>query len=165
MSRKWARMVEKNTKSVNKQRQKYGKTLVSSSTSEERVYGRSWISPILLISISLLYMILFSSSYGTAMYWITVISYIVLGLLLFFRRPFLEIRKSELVTRKLGRFKSLEAAEIDHITLQKGFVIIVSKNKKERWVFSRIFYLYNTVEMGERLKKFGVLHDIPVENR
>jgi hypothetical protein len=164
MSRKWERMVDKNTKNVNRQRQKFGKSLVASNSVEDRLLGRNWIPPVLFISIAFFYMITFKSTYGTTMYWITVISYVLLGVMLFFRRPFLAIRKSELVTRKFGGFKSLEAADIGQITVQKGYVVIVSKNKKERWVFSRAFHRYNTLEMGERLKKFGTLHDIPIES-
>ncbi|MEB3102711.1 hypothetical protein [Ferviditalea candida] len=161
MSRKWERMVQKNTEKLNKQRAKFGRTPISEAESS-KIRGRNWVGPILLVLVAIYYMLTFISTSNTSMYWVTAISYLLLAALFVFRRPFLEIDRKNLSTRRFSGFKSLGADDIDQIVIQKGYVIISAKDGKTRWVFSRLIQLYDIGMLSEKLQEFAKNHSIPV---
>jgi hypothetical protein len=170
VSRKWERLVEKNKKNVNKLRDKAGTERVSLASKPDMdiFRGRSLFLPLLLISVSVLFISFFGqTAEKDALYWITVISYFLLGLYFFFlKRPFLKVGKAQLSTRKFGREKFVPAGEVEMIKVQSGYIIISFKNKRSHWVFSGVFNRFNLPAMAARLKEFANQHTIPyvVEN-
>src|SRR3954451_24352715 len=128
MSRKWERMVQKNTKHANKSRAKQGKPLLSESASDAafRIRGRNWSLPLLLFCVGLFCLIAFrNTNQDENLYWITGGSYILLGLFTFaVRRPFLKIGKTFLLTRRFTGDKRAEAQQIEQITVSKDSVVI-----------------------------------------
>lgn len=167
MSRKWERMVQKNTKVTNKHRVSQGKSTLSEvgKPKVDRHLGRNIVFPLLFAGVSVFFSIAFIGIPGqsTGMYWFTVISYMALALLFFIRRPFLNITKDAVSTRKFGSIQYVKAEDIKLITLQPGYVIIELKTKKSNWVFSRAFNRYDTAAMATALQIFAAGHGIPVE--
>lgn len=163
MSRRWERMVQKNTEKANKQRAKSGRTPISETGN--KIKGRNWIGPALLVLVALFYMFNFLSTAKTALYWITAISYLFLAALFVFRRPFLEIDRKQLTTRRFSGYKTLGIDNVDRIVIQKGYVIISAKDGKTRWVFSRLIQLYDIDKLSEKLQEFAKNHSIPIINQ
>jgi len=164
MSRKWERMVHKNTKVTNKLRVKQGKGSLSEAGRPkiDRFKGRNIIIPSLFAGVSVLFAIVFARVPDQgAMYYFTFISYLVLALLFFFRRPFLNVGKDYVSTRKFGVDQTVYAKDIKQITAKTGKVSIEFNNKKLSWVFNRNINLYNTNEMAEKLQQFAQQHSIP----
>lgn len=156
MSRKWERKLERNAKRIDQQRKRFGQSGISEAGKDERLYGRSIMLPSFLLFVGIFYMITFYGVNRGAMYWVTVLSYWGLAFIVFFlRRPVLIIGKQTLTTRKFAGFRTVNAGDIDHIEALRGYVIIALKNKKARWVFSRMTHRYNTAEMAEKLKQFA----------
>lgn len=163
MSRKWERMVQKNSKDINKRRQKTGQTPVSASTQDQMdvFKGRSWFLPALLVACSLFFAILSATLYDSqSLYWVTVIGYLVLGLMYFLRRPYIKVGKQKLATRRLGVDKIYGADEIESISVSSGNVAIQIKGKRTRWVLSKFQSLYDIPVIAARLKKFAELNGI-----
>src|SRR4051794_18799714 len=106
MSRKWERMVRKNSKSVNKTRQKSGQPKITEMQSDGSVTfkGRSWFLPMLLVATGVFCLISFRNMAGQDnLYWITGASYIFLAILIYVvRRPFIKIGKNALTSRRFG---------------------------------------------------------------
>lgn len=171
MARSWERAVRKNSKNVNKIRKMQGKQEIGTVAKQQdfdQFLGRNIILPCTLIALALLYALLFTGATqqtSTTMYWVTVGLYLLLGVVLFLRRPFLNIGKSFLGTRRWNRDRRFEAEQIKQITLQKGYVIIEPKTKDANWVFSRLTNRYDTAAIGERLKRFAQVNDVPLEER
>ncbi len=159
MTRKWERMVAKNSKNVNKQREKYGRKPDSPKT-QEKFKGRGWLFPTVLAAVGIMYMILFASTAGTTIYWVTVGSYLLLALIFFFRRPFIEVKRNQLTFRRWNALKFASSEDIKQIMLQNGAVIIVLKKNKSRWIFSRLIQRYDTDAIAERLKEFARAHGV-----
>jgi hypothetical protein len=159
-------MVNKNTKSINQLRKKQGKKPVYGSSSEDGqvVKGRSWFVPILLAFVGVFCFVAYRDlSSQDGMYWVTGSCYIGLALFIFFvRRPFIRVGKAALTTRKFSGNKTLEAHEIESITVMRDAVIIQTKNKKARWIFSRFYQLINIGQLTEVLTGFAEKHAIPV---
>ncbi|TBL80216.1 hypothetical protein [Paenibacillus thalictri] len=167
MSRKWERMVEKNTKQLNKTRAKQGKKPISETSSESGfvMKGRSWLFPLLLIFVGIFCFISFrGANQDETMYWVTGGSYVALGVFTYFvRRPYLKISKKALTTRRFSGNRTLEAEDVTAITILKDAVVIEGANK-QRWMFSRIYHLMNITEVGERLAAFAKTHNITVKD-
>lgn len=168
MSRSWERMVEKNSKQINKRRKKEGKKGISSNTPQvDRFQGRNYVVPSLLILLIILYVTLaqpWSDSFmqDQTLFWVTIGCYIVLALFYYLRRPYLGVTRDTLETRKFTGYKTLRPAEIRKISIQPGYVIVESV-KGTNWVFSRLMNRYPLERMSERLKVFSELHHIDWE--
>jgi hypothetical protein len=162
MSGKWGRQLERKAKKINAQRKRLGKRpIYETAGGEERITGRSILWPGFLMIVGLLYMFMFWNDSRDALYWVTVISYLLLALLVFWlRKPFLAIGKNTLTTRKFAGFRTIRADEIEAILAQPGYVIIALKNKKTRLVFSRLINRFDTDLMAERLRDFAARNQV-----
>lgn len=162
MSSKWERQVERNTKKVNLQRKRNGKSPVSQSTSkDDKQKGRSWMLSLFLVIIGLFYMVTFWDVDRNGLYWVTVIMYLLLALIVFYlRRPFLGIGKSSLTTRKFTGLRVKKAEEISKIEIQPGMAIINFNDNSTRWVFSRFVNRYNMDEMAVELQEFAIRNKV-----
>lgn len=158
MSRKWERMVEKNSKELNQKRKKMGQSPISVSNLEQMdvFKGRSWFLPTLLVACSLFFAIVSVALYESqTLYWVTVIGYLVLGVMYFLRRPYIKIGKKQLSTRRMGVDKVFGADEIESISAAPGSIAIQIKGKKTRWVLSKFQNLYDIPAIATRLKTFA----------
>lgn len=168
MSRKWERMVQKNMKTIQKQRSKQkgkqGRTFVDPFDPDAMISfkGRSWFFPMFLIAFSVFFILTFYQVYGgDTTYWLTGILYFSLGLFLFFlRRPYIRIGRDKISTRRFTGEKFVDADQIDFISIVPGTIIIQMKEKKERWVFSRMLQRFDIDEIETHLKKFAERHKI-----
>ncbi|PZE21834.1 hypothetical protein [Paenibacillus xerothermodurans] len=159
MSRKWERMVQKNTKTINKSRKKHGRPLLSETVSDASVTikGRSWTLPIFLIAVGIFcFVALRGTQQDATLYWLTGGSYILLGLFIFWvRRPFLQIGKNFLITRRFTGNKRVEAADIQEISIGRDSALISLRGKGGNWVFSRFYHRMDIHALAERLKEFA----------
>lgn len=170
MSRSWERMVRKNTQAVNRARKKQGKGTITAATKSEfdKFLGRSIILPTVLIGFALMYAVMTAGvtpETSSTLYWVTIGLYILLGVTFIFRRPYLAVGKSSVMTRRLNRDRRLEAGQIKQITVQKGYVVIEPSIKGSAWVFSRLTNRYDTQAMAERLEEFAKVNNVPFENK
>jgi hypothetical protein len=165
MSRKWERMVQKNREKANKLRTKGGNKPIATPDEADRYTGQSIALPVVLISVSILFMVTYQHLEKDVFYWITVFGYILLALYFYFlKRPFLKVGRSEISTRRLGREKFVQAADINQIIIQKGYVIITMKGKKSQWIFTRFFNRFPIERMAERLKEFAAENRVSYKN-
>ncbi|OZB95074.1 hypothetical protein [Paenibacillus sp. XY044] len=168
MARSWERQVRKNSTQLNKQRKKQGKpSIYSSGGAPADIYkGRNYVLPITMVALAAVYFLLgMIGQEGTAgsMTWIIMAMYVFLGLMIFLRRPFLRVEKNAVSTIKFNRDRRLAADNIAKIKLAKGSVVIEPKGKGGNWVFTRLINRYDTEAMGERLERFALTHNIPLE--
>lgn len=169
MSRSWERQVRKNSAAVNKRRQKSGKPSLHVGEEKFDIFkGRNMILPFFLIAVALLFAYIGSlpsqqEQQSTTLYWVTIIAYIGLGIIIFFRKPYLKVTQDSLVTTKWNRVRVLQAKDIKRISVTSGYVIIQNSGKGSNWMFSRILNRYDTAAMGECLMKFAQQHHIPYE--
>lgn len=168
MSRSWERKVRKNMDVVNKQRKKQGNgQIVFNAEKSEKIVGRNFIAPILLILFIGMYVILMSSSSTfkmDTMFWITVGCYILLAALFFFRRPYITIGKDYIQSRRLTGDKRIPAASIKGFSVQKGYVV-VEMQKGGNWVFSKLTNRFPTDEIGDKLKLFANANGIAFQQK
>lgn len=168
MSRSWERKVRKNMDVVNKQRKKQGNgQIVFNAEKSEKIVGRNFIAPILLILFIGMYVILMSSSSTfkmDTMFWITVGCYILLAALFFFRRPYITIGKDYIQSRRLTGDKRIPAASIKGFSVQKGYVV-VEMQKGGNWVFSKLTNGFPTDEIGDKLKLFANANGIAFQQK
>jgi hypothetical protein len=168
MSRSWERMVEKNSKQINKRRKKEGKKGIAANAPQiDRFRGRNYIVPVLLIMLILLYITLaqpWSDQFmqDPTLFWVTIACYVVLAFFYYMRRPYLAVSRDTLETRKFTGYKTLRPTEIRKITIQPGYVIVESV-KGANWVFSKLMNRYPIAQMEERLRTFTELHKIDWE--
>ncbi|MFD0682465.1 MULTISPECIES: hypothetical protein [unclassified Paenibacillus] len=159
MSRKWERMVQKNTKITNKVRAKQGKPLVSEAVADGTVTikGRNWLMPLLFVFVGIFCYIAFRNTYqDDNLYWITGGSYILLGIFTFLvRRPFIKIGKNFLGTRRFTGDKRAEPSQIQEIVVSKDAVVISLQGKGGKWVFTRLYHRIDISDASERLKEFA----------
>lgn len=168
MSSKWERKVARNAEQINKQRKRFGQPPIGSAAKplkdKDIFYGRSMILPLFLLAAA----VFFATVYGRlgqtdALYWITIILYVLLALFFFFKRPYLSVHASTVATARFGREKAVPAKDIESIEIAKDYCLISFKNKRSKWVFSRHMNRYNTEAMGKRLREFAEKHNIPVK--
>jgi len=168
LSRSWERKVRKNMNVVNKQRKKQGNgQIVFNAEKSEKIVGRNFIAPILLILFIGMYVILMSSSTTfkmDTMFWITVGCYILLAALFFFRRPYITIGKDYIQSRRLTGDKRISAASIKGFSVQKGYVV-VEMQKGGNWVFSKLTNRFPTDEIGDKLKLFANANGIAFQQK
>ncbi|MCZ8521487.1 MULTISPECIES: hypothetical protein [Paenibacillus] len=168
MSRKWSRMVRKNTKVTNVQRKKSGQGLISeqaSSDHSETFRGRSWVLPMLLVATGVFCFIAFRGQAGSDdLYWVTGASYIFLALLMFWlRRPFLKIGKDAITSRRFGGDRSLKPEDIQEISVNKDAIVITMKGKSARWAFSRIYHQFPVEAARPKLVAFAQEHQVQLQ--
>lgn len=157
MSRKWERMVSKNTKKLNKDRTKKGISPISIDPERGEVFkGRSILLSLFFVLISVFLLLTLTKTTGDKMYWYTTIAYLVVGLFVYFvRRPYLKVTKSSLSKRGFARELVLNADNINEIVYAPGQVVINLKGKSPRWVYNRTLNRFDVAAMAARLKKFA----------
>lgn len=165
MSRKWERMVQRNTKQINKQRKKTGQPRIgetTNSSSRGDVFkGRSIMLPLFLASVAGFFMVIYSKAEQVdSLYWITVVMYFLLAFYFFMRRPYLAVSNDTLSTRRLGGDKRMKAADVAEITIMKGYCVISFSSRRTKWVFSRTINRFDTEAMSKRLQQFATQHGI-----
>lgn len=161
MSNKWERQLARNARKLNDRRKRLGHQAISTRGDVIRHKGRSWMFSLLLAFVGLFYMITYWNLGRTSLYWVTIFMYLAMAFMWFFlRRPFVEINKKTLVTRKFLGFRSIEPKDIEQIETLKGYVVITLKGKKSRIVFSRLMHRYDTDELAKDLESFAKLHHV-----
>lgn len=170
MARSWERMVKKNSTHLNKQRKKQGQPSIygsKTSVTADIYKGRNYILPLTLVALAVLYFLLGTLGQqnvaGSGMTWAVMGLYVLLGVIIFLRRPYLRVEKNVISTTKFNRDRRLTAENISKIKLAAGSVVIEQKGKGGNWVFTRLINRYDTTAMGERLERFAKTFDIPVE--
>ncbi|MGO4539036.1 hypothetical protein [Paenibacillus sp. YIM B09110] len=168
MSRSWERKVRKNMSQVNKQRKKHGEgSIVLNGEKAVKIVGRNYIAPILLLLFIGLYVILIQSQKDyqiDTMFYVTIACYVVLAGLFFLRRPYIQIGKDYVQTRRMMGDKRLTASSIKGISTQPGYVVI-EPQKGGNWVFSRLINRYPTDEINEKLKLFAQANGISFQQK
>ncbi|OAB44522.1 hypothetical protein [Paenibacillus glacialis] len=178
MARSWERMVQKNKNQLNKQRKKQGKSSISSFSdlgsvvSGDTFKGRKIALPVVLVLLACLYGLLGVASSTVnkgegintpTMTWLIMGAYILLGVIIYFRRPYLLVGKDTLQTTRLNRVRNVSATSITNIKVAKGSVVIEQKGKGGNWVFTRLINRYDIQAMGVRLEEFAKANNIPFE--
>jgi hypothetical protein len=163
--------VRKSTEQLNKRRKKAGLAPVGSpGAAADRYRGRNFGIPILLILFIGFYIYMMTipaddpnqpNPFESAIFWVTVASYLALAALFWFRRPYLLVGKDFVGTRKFTGPKTLTAGEIRSITVNRPGYVIIEPKKGGNWVFSRMLNRYPIDEMAERLRKFAQDNRIP----
>ncbi|KUP23607.1 hypothetical protein [Paenibacillus sp. DMB5] len=172
MARSWERMVQRNTKQVNKQRKKQGKETIyaskssSAAGSSDVFKGRNIVFPVVLLLLGIMFWVVGSideaRGQGILANWLGVVLYFLLAALIFFRRPFLKVERARVSTIKYNRERWLQASEIEKIILSRSMVALKYKGKRKQWVFSRFLNRYDTAAMGARLEQFAKANNIEV---
>jgi len=145
---------------INKQRKKAGVgnlVLNQEKKHETKFKGRNYVLPIVLIAFIGMYIIvsLMNPKFEiTGMFWFTIIAYVALASLFFFRKPYLTIGKDYLQSRRMMGDKQLFAVAIKEIKVQGGYIIIVP-NHGSSWAFNKTFNRFPIEEMTVELKKFA----------
>lgn len=173
MSRSWERQVKRNTQQLNARRKKTGQDTLgtkSNAASEFTTYkGRNIVFPVTLVLLGLVYLamgIMYPAANTSIwLFVVTVILYILLGVVLFLRRPYLKIGKDSFITTKFNRDRLIPASKVKKIRLQKGYVVIEHNTKGGAWVFARTLNRYDTDAMAEHLRKFAAAHHIELEDK
>ncbi|MFS0722341.1 hypothetical protein [Paenibacillus sp. 1P07SE] len=173
MSRSWERQVRKNTSAVTKYNKKRGAgSYVPKESRIDRFRGRNYILPIAILLFISFYTYLgtlpaSASAEGEAvsgLFWVTIVCYIILAMLFFFRRPYLAVAHNYVQTRKMTGDKRIMADGIKRIQIFSGHIII-EQTKGANWMFSRALNRYPIPEMAERLREFAKDNQIDlVEN-
>lgn len=170
VSRKWERMVTKNQRTINKARKKRGESAlpegISTKEKETAIKGRSWMLPSLLVLIAGLYF--FTTYKVTEMngtYWFTGLSYIALAVLIYlFRRPVIKISRNYLTVRGFTGDKFIEPKHIGELTLNKGHVVILLKEKRKKYIYTKLQHRFPMEELNNKLREFAVLHNITLHD-
>lgn len=166
MSRKWERMVERNKKKANIQRTKEGKKPLDRNNSVPVVYGRSYFFPAVLLLFAIFIMSGFRGVYQTGtLYWVTILSYVLLAAFFFFRRPYIRIGKDGISTRRFRGNVTLSPKDIQTIEIDSGYVQVQGKKSRDRWVFSRLLQRYNTDRIAEYAIPFAQKNQIELINK
>lgn len=165
MSRSWERKVRKNMNTINKQRKKQGVgNIALGGEQTEKIVGRNFIMPSFLIMFILLYLFLITGTQDfvpNTMFWLTVVSYIALAALFFFRRPYITIGKDYVQSRKMMGDKRLTASVIKSINIERS-AIVIQQSQGPNWVYSHTLNRFPVKELGEKLKVFAKKHGIQV---
>lgn len=161
MSKRWERQVARNAQKANAVRKRLGEQTIAARQEVIRHKGRSWLFSLLLAFVGIFYMVTYWNLGRTSLFWATVFMYLLLAFIWFFvRRPFIEIGKKSLTTRKFFGYRKIEPSDIEQIEALKGYVVIVLKHKGTRHVFSRLMHRYDTDKLAEDLAEFARTHNI-----
>lgn len=160
--------MRKNMSTIYKQRKKQGTgQLVVNGEKADRLTGRNFLLPILLILFIGAYVSFFFTEPSFELDTINIVTigaYFVLAALFFFRKPYLKIGKDYVQSRRMMGDKRLNASDISTIRTQDGYVTIVPK-KGGGWTFSRTLNRFDTAEMAGKLKAFAQVYGIPFEEK
>jgi len=163
MSRRWERMVERNTKRMNRLRAKSGRAPIGKNAEEEPIRGRSWVFPLVLASVGLLFGLTVPPEMNTVLHKITVALYLLLALYHFFlRRPFLKKTRAELIWRTYAGERAVKPGEIGRIDIGDRKSPVYLKDGRTKRAFSKIYHLYPMDRVNEALSSFAAAHGIPV---
>jgi hypothetical protein len=172
MSRSWERKVRKNSTVINKQRKKMGlESLTSPGAKIDRFRGRNYIWPAFLILFTLFYAYMVTiptedpnaiNAWESPMFWVTIVSYVLLATLFYFRRPYLNVAKDYIGTRKMTGDKMLQPSGIKQIVVSPGYIVI-EQVKGASWVFSRMLNRYPIDQMAARLQEFAQANNVKFE--
>jgi len=164
MSRKWERMVEKNSKRMNQDRLKKGQAPIGAKDGSEPIRGRSWVFPLALAAAGLLFgLTMPEASAGDTLYQITVGLYLLLALFHFFvRRPYLKVGKNELVWRTYAGDRTVPAQDVATIHIGEKRSTVWLKDGKTKRSFSRAYHLFPMHRINEALTQFAAAHQIPL---
>lgn len=166
MSRRWERMVERNTKTMNRLRSKSGQAPIGAKAGEEPIRGRSWVFPLVLASAGLLFGFTVPPEANGVLYQITVALYLLLALYHFFlRRPFLKVTKQDLSWRTYSGERIVKAGEIKSIVIGERKSVVQLKDGKTQRSFSKIYHLYPMDQVNKALSSFAAAHGIPVNQQ
>jgi hypothetical protein len=163
-------MVRRNASKINKQRKKQGKPALYERTANMDTFkGRNYIFPLILVMLTIFYVTSFGpwvqrAEADSSIFWITVILYLLLAVVYFFRRPYLSVTKDSLETRRFTGYKTLRPGDIRKIVFAPGYVI-VEPAKGTNWVFSRYINLFPVAQMQERLKTYCEVNKVELEVR
>jgi multisubunit Na+/H+ antiporter MnhE subunit len=159
MSRKWERMVRKNTKTVNKARKKQGIPPVSADKLDV-FKGRSIVLSLFLVAVCVFLIFTTKQTEQTALSWTTTFSYLLLALFVYYvRRPYLKVNKGSLIKRGFARERYIFAENIKQITITPGYVFI-DHTGKQKWVYSKFLNRFDVAAMADRLKRFAEQNQI-----
>ncbi|WP_168122667.1 hypothetical protein [Paenibacillus sp. HB172176] len=166
MSRSWERRVRKNMSKINQQRKKQGSgQLVLGGEKVERFKGRNIFVPILLLLFVILYSILMNSNPDfemDTMYAVTLLCYVALAALFFFRRPYLLIGKDFVQSRRFTGDKRYTIEGLKSIRFQQGMITIIPQ-KGANWTFSKTLNRFPTENMESKLREFAKANNIMIE--
>ncbi|WP_017812452.1 hypothetical protein [Paenibacillus shenyangensis] len=173
MSRSWERQVKRNTKQVNARRKKSGQSEVGSKSTKASEYttykGRNFVFPATLVLLGLAYGamgLMYPASMGsTVLFIVTVVMYLLLGVILYLRRPYLKVGRDAVITTKFNRERLVTAAQIKKIRLQKNYVVIEHSGKGGAWVFARTLNRYDTDAMAVQLRTFAAANQVTLEDK
>jgi hypothetical protein len=155
MSRNWERMVRKNTKAANKNRQKRGIPLIIDRDQLQVFKGRSTLLTLLCLVVFLFLAVTSPQAAQGNLSFFTMGSYLILGLFVYFvRRPYLKVNKASLARRGFIKEYILYAENIKQITVKPGYVF-VEQNGSQRWVYSKFLNRFKVDEMAAKLKRFS----------
>jgi len=160
LSRSWERKVKKNMDQINKQRKKagVGNLVLNQEKKQEITFkGKNFVLPIVLIAFIGMYIIvsLMNPKFEiSGMFWFTILAYVALAALFYFRKPYLTIGKDYLQSRRMMGDKQLFAVATKEIKVQGGYIIIVP-NHGSSWAFNKTFNRFPIDEMTVELKKFA----------
>jgi len=165
MSRKWERMVERNSKRMNQDRVKKGQAPIGAKDGAEPIRGRSWVFPLALAAAGGLFGITMpEANAGDTLYQITVVLYLLLALFHFLiRRPYLKVGKNELAWRTYTGDRIAPAHEIAAIRIGEKRSTVVLKDGKTKRSFSKLYHLYPMERVNEALSSFAAAHGIPLD--
>ncbi|HZG56062.1 hypothetical protein [Paenibacillus sp.] len=165
MSRKWERMVEKNSKRMNQVRAKSGQAPIGSQEGPTPIRGRSWLFPLALASAGLLFGLTMpaSATGDNTLYQITVGLYLLLAFFHFvIRRPYLKVGKQELSWRTYAGDRVAKAGDVAEIRIGERRSTVVLKDGKTKRTFSKLYHLYPMQRVNAELSQFAAVHQIPL---
>lgn len=161
MSKRWERQVARNAQKANALRKRLGEETIADKKDVIRHKGRSWLFSLLLAFVGIFYMVTYWNLGRTSLYWATIFMYLLLAIIWFFvRRPFVDIGKKNLTTRKFFGYRTIAPEDIEQIEALKGYVVIVLKQKGTRHVFSRLMHRYDTDRLADDLAEFARTHKV-----
>ncbi|MCI3922550.1 hypothetical protein MO973_20165 [Paenibacillus sp. TRM 82003] len=166
MARKWERMVEKNRKRLNVERQRSGQSAIGSET-DAPIKGRSWVFPLLLATAGLLFAFTMPEASGdNILYQITVGLYLLLALFHYLvRRPYLKVSKGKLTWRVYSGDRTVPAGEIAGIDISDHKSVVRLKDGKTKRSFSKVYHLYPMDRINEALRSFANANHIPINGQ
>jgi hypothetical protein len=154
MSRKWERMVRKNTKTVNKSRLKQGIPPVSDPDQPQVYKGRSTVLSLFLVAVALFLVVTLKETEQDRTAWFTILSYFALALFVYFvRRPYIKVGKTNLAKRGFIGEKIIGTEQITQIVIKQGYVLV--EQGKQRWIYSRFLNRFDVDALAAKLKRFA----------
>lgn len=170
MSRKWERMVTKNQRDINKARKKRGQAALPDGTGTKEkeivIKGRSWMLPSVLVLFAVMYFITtYKVTEMNGAYWFTGLSYIALAILVYLvRRPIIRISRNYLSVRRFTGDKFIEPKDIEELTLNMGHIVIQLKEKRKRFIYTKLQHRFPMEELTNKLREFAVQHKISLKD-